>query len=311
MRALAALLAMFLTPVAFAQAPVGLQPVYVGPVGLESPTVDADGNVYFSNLGAGGISKLDAQGRVTQVRDVRSNGLVLDPQGRLIVVERDPPGTSRLTRIDVKTGATEVLADSYEGKPLNDLNDVTFDGAGRIWFTNDTAGELGGVYRIDPGGKLVRVLGPADVQYPNGLIVSPDDRTLYVIETNGLPDGHRRVTAFALSPDGQASQGRLFHDFHPGRSGDGMTVDSAGNLWVLAGLNKLRATVNGQPSSETLDTMAGLYQFAPDGRQLAFYPITDDLVTNAAFGGPGLRTLYVTGGKTLFKLAAPVAGTRR
>jgi gluconolactonase len=188
---------------------------------------------------------------------------------------------------------------------------VTIDGKGRIWFTDDVATPTGGVYRRDPDGRLVKVLGTADVQFPNGLMVAPDDRTLYVIETNGTAEGHRRITAFDLSADGSASRPRIFHNFFPGRSADGMTVDSAGNIWAVAGLNQLRATVNGLPSTETLDTKAGLYQFAPDGRQFGFYPMGEDLVTNAGFGGPDLRTLYVAGGKTLYALQVTIPGTRR
>jgi gluconolactonase len=84
-----------------------------------------------------------------------------------------------------------------------------------------------------------------------------------------------------------------------------MTIDSAGNLYVAAGLNRRRAT------SETLDTKCGIHVFAPDGSLKQFIPITEDTITNAAFGGTDLKTLYVTAGKTLFKLSTEVRGTRR
>jgi gluconolactonase len=315
MRPLNALAVIFVTTLAVSgQGVGGLEVAYVATGSLEGPTADADGNVYFSDRGAGGIQKLETQGRVTAFRQVRTNGLVFDPQFRLVVVEtgQTSGAPSRVTRIDTKTGKTEVLADSYQGTPFRGTNDVTCDGKGRIWFTNDLGADPGGVYRIDLDGKLTRVLSvPADVQYPNGLIVSPDDRRLYVIETSGEVNGHRRITAFDLSADGRASNGRMFHDFYPGRSGDGMSIDSAGNLWVAAGLNKLRASQNGAPSTETLDTKAGVYEFAPDGKQLNFYPVSEDLITNTAFGGPDLRTLYVTAGSTLFKMRVTTPGTRR
>ena len=84
-----------------------------------------------------------------------------------------------------------------------------------------------------------------------------------------------------------------------------MTIDTEGNLYVAAGLNRLRGT------TETLDTRAGVYVLSPDAELLEFIPIPEDTITNAAFGGPDMRTLYVTAGKTLFRIRTDVAGTRR
>ena len=84
-----------------------------------------------------------------------------------------------------------------------------------------------------------------------------------------------------------------------------MTVDAEGNLWVAAGLNRQRG------SSETLDTPAGVHVFSPDGELVEFIPVPEDTVTNVAFGGADLRTLYVTAGKTLFRVETDVTGTRR
>ena len=98
---------------------------------------------------------------------------------------------------------------------------------------------------------------------------------------------------------------RIFHDFFPGRSGDGMTIDREGNLYVAAGLNQRRGT------SETLDTVAGIHVFSPSCELLEHIPFPEDTITNAAFGGPDLRTLYVTAGKTLFSFTTDIAGTRR
>ena len=142
-------------------------------------------------------------------------------------------------------------------------------------------------------------------------MVSPDDRTLYVLETSGVVNGHRTLAAFDLSADGNASNYHVVHNFYPGRGGDGMDVDSAGNIWVAAGLNHLRGRQNGAPSAETLDNPAGLYEFAPDGKQLNFYRVYDDLITNVAFGGPDLRTIYVTAGNSLYSMRVTIPGTRR
>lgn len=191
------------------------------PVVLEGPTADAEGNLYFTDVNASRIMKLDTSGRITTFRQPanRANGMGFDTQFRLLIAEMGDsvPGTpARVTRTDMKTGKIEVLADAYEGAPLRGTNDITYDSRGRIWFTNNVAGPPGGVYRVDPDGKLARVLGPNEVQNPNGLMLSLDDRTLYVIETNQAPGGHRRISAFDLSADGKASNGRVFHDFYPG-----------------------------------------------------------------------------------------------
>ena len=145
--------------------------------------------------------------------------------------------------------------------------------------------------------------GPTEVGRP--LVVSPDDRTLYLIETNQGEGGARMIRAYDLSEEGTVSNMRVFHDFSPGRSGDGMTIDSEGNVWVAAGLNRRRGT------SETLDTRAGVYVFAPTGELLELIPIPEDTITNVAFGGDDLRTLYITAGKTLFQLRNDIPGTRR
>ena len=205
-----------------------------------------------------------------------------------------------------------MLADAYEGRELHRPNDLTIDGQGRVYFTdrpgpNPRPDQTGvhGVYRVDPDGTIERILTEPEVLRPNGIVISPDDTTLYVIETDRAEGGPRMIRAFDLSPAGTAGNMRVFHDFYPGRSGDGMTIDTQGNLYVAAGLNSLRG------SSETLDTVAGVHVFSPAGELLRHIPIPEDTITNAAFGGPDLRTLYVTSGKTVFSLRTEIEGTRR
>ncbi len=98
---------------------------------------------------------------------------------------------------------------------------------------------------------------------------------------------------------------RVFFDFVRGRSCDGITMDSVGNVYGAAGLNATRG------SSETLDTKAGVHVFSPQGSRIEFYPIPEDTVTNVCFGGPDWKTVYVTAGKTLFTFRVEIAGTRR
>jgi gluconolactonase len=274
---------------------------------LEGPTVDAAGTVYFTDLNGDRILAMAPDGRVTTYRQPanRPNGMVFDSQFRLIVCERGEAAKkspSRITRTDMKTGRIEVLTDGYEGKPYVELNDVTVDGTGRIYFT-DNPGKA--VYRIDTNGKGTRILSAPLIDNANGLTIAPNDRIFYLIEANTGANGSRRIRAFDLSADGTPSNPRVFHNFYPGRSGDGMTIDSEGNLWVAAGLNNLRN------NTETLDTKAGIHEFGPDGRLLLHIPVPIDLLTNVAFGGPDLKTLYITAGGTLFKVATKTAGTRR
>lgn len=278
----------------------------------EGPTVDKDGNVYFTEITNRRILKLTNSGQLTTFRENSNaaNGLLLDAQGRLIACEGGTferpgvkiSGTPRVTRTDLKTGQIEVLADGYQGKSLVGPNDVTMDGQGRLYFT-DMAGVA--VYRIDAPGKIARILSAPEIQRPNGIQVSPDDRTLYLIEANGAQGGARMIRAYDLAPDGTVSKMRVHYNFYPGRSADGMSIDSAGNLYASAGLNALRGT------AETLDNKAGVYVISPQGKLLRFIPVPEDTITNNAFGGPDMKTLYVTAGKTLYKFQVDVAGLPR
>lgn len=278
----------------------------------EGPTADRDGNVYFTEIINQRIMKLGADGvlSVFRERSNAANGLLIDPQGRLIACEGaafERPGVKvsgvpRVTRTDLRTGQVEVLADAYEGKPLVGPNDVTIDGQGRLYFT-----ELNGaaVYRIDGPGKIARILAAPEVQRPNGIQIAPDDRTLYLVEANGAAGGARLIRRYDLQPDGTVRNMRVHYDFSPGRSADGMSIDSQGNLYAAAGMNQLRGT------AETLATKTGVYVISPQGRLLKFIPIAEDYITNTAFGGPDMRTLYVTAGKTLYNVRTDIPGLPR
>jgi gluconolactonase len=272
---------------------------------LEGPTVDREGNVYFSNMVAQRIMKLGKDGVLSTFRENSdTNGLVIDPQGRLIACERGK--NPRITRIDLGTGKMEILADHYQGMPFGAPNDVTIDGKGRLYFTDSPAAA---VYRIDTSGKLSRILAKPDIQRPNGIQISPDDKTLYLVEANRAKGGARMIRSYDLQPDGTVRNMKVFHNFYPGRSADGMSIDTQGNLYASAGLNRLRP----QPPGEdmTLDTKAGVYVFSPQGKLLKFIPIPEDGITNNAFGGPDMKTLYITAGKTLFKVRTEIPGLPR
>ncbi len=282
----------------------------------EGPTVDAEGNVFFTETRSNRIMKLLTNGDLVTYRENSNaaNGLIFDSQWRLIACEgsdatRKEP---RVTRTDLHTGKIEVLAGKWEGKKLNGPNDVTIDSRGRIYFTDPEWGRSGpdqtgvsAVFRVDPDGRVSRILAAPDIQRPNGIVISPDDRTLYLVEAMGTEGGARMIRAYDLRPDGSVRNMRVHYNFYPGRSADGMTIDTKGNLWAAAGLHRRRGT------AETLDTKPGVHVISPKGKLLRYIPIPEDTVTNCAFGGPDMKTLYVTAGKTLFRIHTDVVGTRR
>jgi gluconolactonase len=158
------------------------------------------------------------------------------------------------------------------------------------------------VYRIDPDGRITRVVSQPDVERPNGLAVTPDAKTLYLVDSHSRPGGNRKIWAFDLSDDGTPGRRKLVYDFGRGRGGDGMRLDTRGNLWVAAGVSAPRH------AGETDDVPPGVYVITPEGRLLGRVPIPEDVVTNLAFGGPGRKTLYVTAGKTVYRVPVGVAG---
>ena len=278
----------------------------------EGPTVDRNGTVYFTELVSMRIMKLTSDGVLSTYRENSNgaNGMVIDAQGRLVACEgADSNRTGvllkfkpRVTRTDLQTGQIEVLADNYQGAPFVGPNDVTLDGQGRLYFTDLTGGA---VYRIDGPGRVARILAKPDIERPNGIQISPDDKTLYLIEANGAAGGARLIRAYDLMPDGTVRNMRVHYNFSPGRSADGMSIDTQGNLYASAGLHRTRGT------SETLDTKCGVHVIAPAGKLVKFIPIPEDTITNNAFGGPDMKTLYITAGDTLYKVRTDIPGLPR
>jgi gluconolactonase len=281
---------------------------------LEGPACDADGHVYFSDIRNNRIMRLSPDNTLDVFRadSGRSNGLAFDRAGRLLACEGaefGPGGRRRVTRTDLRTGAVTVLVDRYQGKRLNSPNDLAIDSKDRIYFTDPRYGDrsdmemdIEGVYRIDPDGRVTRVLEQPAIGRPNGIAVSADGRTLYVIDSNAVLGGNRKIWAFDLSADGLPSRPRVVFDFAPGRGGDGMALDQQGNLYVAAGI----ATPRGP--HETAQVPPGIYVITPQGRLLGRIPVPEDVITNCTFGGTDLKTLYITAGKTLYSIAVHIAG---
>ena len=277
----------------------------------EGPAVAESGEVFFTNIPAAevlgwhpGTKTL----RVVREKSGNANGLLFDPDGHLLACEGE---AGRVTRMDLSSGNVAVLADEYDGLPLEAPNDLVQDRQGRIYFTSrpggttERKGNVNAVYRIDPDGSLHQLLRDPEVHVPNGILLSPDQRTLYLIDADGGEGRNRNITAYDRRPDGTLANRRVIVDFSPGRSGDGMCVDAKGHLYVAAGLHARRG------SSETLDTRPGIHVFSPEGELLAFSETPQDTVTNCTFGGPDRRTLYVTCGPLLLSVRTRLAGPGR
>ncbi len=211
-----------------------------------------------------------------------------------------------------------MLTDRYEGKRYNSPNDITVDAQGRIYFSDPRYGPRGdmeirdaqgrtveGVYRIDPDRSVHRVIG-REVDRANGVLVSADDRYLYVADNNNDTLGAaRKLWRFDLHKDGTVAVAskKLIYDWGKGRGPDGVKQDRQGRLFVAAGLNKPNP-----PAEPATDVKGGIYVLSGDGKLLAFLPVPTDEVTNCAFGGDDLRTLYITGGGTLHSIRTVTPG---
>ncbi len=211
---------------------------------------------------------------------------MFNQDGALIACEGANTGGKRRISITSgiegeKDGRVRTLAERYDGKRFNSPNDLAIDSQGRVYFTDPRyVGSEGreldfeAVFLVSPAGDVK--IATRDVTKPNGILVSPDGRTVYVSDNN--PQGPRHFTAFAVNPDGTLGDKRVLFDFGKGRGIDGMTLDTWGNVYATAGTGD----------------KAGVYVFDPAGKPLAMIPTPGD-PTNCVFGGGNDgSTLYVT-----------------
>jgi gluconolactonase len=254
----------------------------------EGPALAPDGSIFFSDIGQA-IYRYDPKtGQTALFRQPsgRANGLMFNQQGDLVACEGANTGGSRrisiTTGIDgAKDGTVKTLADRYDGKRFNSPNDLAIDGQGRVYFTDpryvgSEPRELDfeAVFLVSPDGSVK--VATREVSKPNGILVSPDGKTVYVSDNN--PQGSRHLVAFTVKGDGTLDSKRVLHDFGTGRGIDGMTLDTAGIIFATAGSGN----------------KAGVYVFSPDGKLLALIPTPGD-PTNCVFGGSSdASTLYVT-----------------
>ena len=254
----------------------------------EGPVWHPDGYLLFSDIPANRIIKWTAVNTFEVFREPsdNSNGLALDMKGRLIACET---GKRRVSRTR-KDGTIVTLAEKFEGKRLNSPNDLVIRSDGTIYFSDPDFGTpkgekdltFQGVYRISPDRKLF-LEAREGFEKPNGLALSPDEKTLYVDDSHtGL------IQAFDVQPDGSLKNGRVFAEI-PAKGLDGAKVDSKGNLYVTAA--------------------NGISVFNPSGKLLGIIQIPE-VPSNLAFGDPDFKTLYITAQKSLYRMRMKNEGLR-
>ncbi len=295
-------------------APEGTTTVAARVALLEGPAFDGEGNLFFSDIFADKLYRLAPDGKLSTLRSGgRTNGNTFDARGRLVScegAEQGPGGGRRVVRTELGSGKVEVLTDRYQGRRYNSPNDLVVDAKGRIWFTDPFYGDdrssleqdAEAVYRIDLDGTVSRVLSQPEIERPNGIALTPDGRTLYVVDSHSRAGGNRKVWAFEVGEDGLPGRRRQVFDFGKGRGGDGLRLDERGNLWVAAGIMFPRTL------GESADVPPGVYAITPGGELLGRVPIAEDLCTNLAFGGPGRKILHVTAGKSIYRIPLTVSG---
>jgi gluconolactonase len=234
----------------------------------------ADGGLLFAQEQPSVIRKLDTNDRDSAfVRDTHGAGSVtMDSQGRIIAVQRTctDPGRGNApceepTKVAIIYPEKErkTLADNFQGKPLGRLNDLVVDKKGTVYFT------VGGAFYVKAGGPVMSL---GDNIRSNGIMLSPDETTLYVTNGGG-------VLAFDIQPGGAVTNRRDFGKLEGAGGGDGMAIDAAGRVYVTA-------------------QAGGVQVFSPEGKHLGIIPTPRNAIS-VAFAGPDKKTLYIVGSGAL------------
>jgi gluconolactonase len=255
----------------------------------EGPLWHPDGHYYFVDIRASVLYRLTPGQRAEVVRSDtgEGNGTTFDLAGRLVLCEG---GNRRVTRMGAD-GRIDVLMDRFEGKRLNRPNDVVCRSDGSIYFTDPglrvplAQRELpyAAVYRIAPDGGITML---ADFEYPNGLAFSPDERLLYVANTRWA----QYIHVLELDDAGAMRRRTIFADMSSDETDgvpDGMKVDVEGRVYCTG--------------------PGGTWVFAPDGTRLGIIR-TPEVPANLAFGGPNLRTLFLTARTSVYTLRLRTPG---
>jgi len=270
--------------------PVGeVQRLHTGFAFTEGPAADDQGNLYFTDIPGNRIHLLDARGKLSVFVEPSGhcNGLMVVGD-RLLACEMD----GRLKQFAIADGEETTLADKYEGKRFNAPNDLVIDRSGGIYFTDPRfrapdpwPQQKEAVYYRAADGTVTRLMN--DRQAPNGVILSPDESTLYVI-----PSLEKQMWAFPVTAPGKIGKGRVFCELKqaPGQNnsgGDGLTVDTSGNLYITSRL--------------------GVQVYSPDGDHLGTIAFPEQ-PANVTFGGKDRRSLYVTARTSLYVVPMKAQG---
>lgn len=222
------------------------------------------------------------------------NDLCMDSKGRIYFT-------------DPRYGSREGMEISFVEPPMRlcvvgpMLTKREFEEAARTLPTKERTLFIEGIYRIDANGKVTRVLNGGEdysIERPNGILISPDDRYLYIADNNNSTHGgSRKLLRYTLDKNGDVKPDsrKVLFDWKNGRGPDGMKMDSAGRLYVAAGTNK-------PTEFEDTSFKAGCYILSPSGRLLDFIPVAPDECCNCAFGGKDGKTLFITSGSHLWSV---------
>ena len=268
------------------------QRLATGFVFTEGPLWVADGYWLFDDVRTSHVYKLAPGGEAEVVRanSDQSNGMTFDMQGRIVVCEMESRQVQRWER----DGSLTPIATHWDGKRLNRPNDVICASNGDIYFTDpgirmeehEKELDFFGVYRLSPDGDLQPVI--RDFDFPNGLALSPDERTLYV--ANSRPD--MQVRAFDRQEDGTVTNGRVFAGLvsdAPEGVPDGMKVDTAGRVFTTG--------------------PGGCWVYSPAGEHLGTI-VLPEVPANCAFGGEDYRTLFFTARTSVYSVRVTTPGVR-
>lgn len=262
--------------------------------GTEGAVALADGSILFTEGRADRIVRIAPDNTVSTYlgKTGQANALALTAKGELVAVQTAP------SAIAIVRPKPKVLAASFEGKPFNRPNDLALARSGDIYFSDPGAAPQPGAppvktgfYRLDRRGKVTLVAD--DVRRPNGVALSPDEKTLYLANTGG-----EYLIAFTVQPDGALAARRDFARLAgfkttpngPSSGADGIAVDREGRVYVA--------------------TSAGIEIFAPDGKALGVIALPKQ-PQNLAFGGPDRSRLYAVGRGSVFRIATLTRGVDR